>query len=168
MAAAKDIQTVIELGYKNDLPVAATTKIYQGSAVGDNAAGYARALVAGDPFRGFAVKQADNTTGAAGDINVNVYHEGQIQLAVTSLAITDVGKYVYASDDNTFSLTESTGTYIGRVKRYVSSGVGIVEFCVDDGADVIAAQAGGETTIANLQTLCAECNLGKSNLPQVG
>lgn len=117
----------------NDLPVKAATKIYKGAAVGDDS-GYARGLVAGDPFRGFAVEQADNTSGAAAAIYVRVRAYGAAQLAVTSVAITDVGKDVFASADGTFVLTQSTNTRIGFVKRWISSGVAIVEFKAQHGS----------------------------------
>jgi len=117
-----------ELGNFSDLPVIAADIIYDGAAVGDNASGYARPLVAGDSFRGFADGSADNSAGSASDINVHVQTSGRVQLAVTSLAITDVGKPVYASDDNTFTLTATSNSHIGRVVRWVSLGVGIVEF----------------------------------------
>lgn len=125
---AQDVARAYELGDRNHMPVIAADIIYEGAAVGDNASGYARPLVAGDPFRGFAVAKADNSAGAAGAINVELRQRGRAQLVIGSLAITDVGKPVYASDDDTFTLTASTNSYIGRVVRYVSSGVGIVEF----------------------------------------
>jgi hypothetical protein len=37
-----------------------------------------------------------------------------------------------------------------------------IELCVDH---IIAWSNGGETTLANLRTLCSDCNLGKSNEP---
>lgn len=126
LAAAKP--RTYELGDIKDFPMIATDYIYEGAAVGDNGSGYARPLVAGDPFRGFAIDDYDNSAGAAGAVNVRVKHRGQIQLAIASLAITDVGAPVYASDDDTFVLTKSTNSAIGRVVRFVSSGVGIVEF----------------------------------------
>lgn len=129
MALSADTPRTYELGDVNTLPVKASTKIYEGAAVGDDASGYARGLVANDPFRGFAQRQADNSGSAVdGAINVTVKAKGEIVLAVTSLAITDVGKNVYASADDTFVLTAASGTRIGRVKRYTSSGVGVVEF----------------------------------------
>jgi len=109
--------------------VIASDTIYEGSAVGDNGSGYGRPLVSADPFRGFALQKADNSAGAAGALNVKVQTRGQIRLAITSLGITDVGRPVYAADDNTFALT-GLGTYIGRVVRYESTGVGIVAFDV--------------------------------------
>ena len=125
---ATDTPRAYSLAEFEDYPVIASDIIYEGSAVGDNGSGYARPLVAGDPFRGFATQRCDNSTGSAGDLRVRTRTKGRIQLAVGSLAITDVGKDVYASDDNTFTLTQSTNTHIGHVVQYVSSGVGIVEF----------------------------------------
>jgi len=117
----------LELGTINELPVIASDIIYEGAVVGDNGSGYARPLQSGDPFRGFAERKADNSSGSAGDINVRVRTKGLIKLSVGSLAITDVGRPVYATDDDTFVLT-GIGTRIGYVYRYVSSGVGIVAY----------------------------------------
>jgi len=125
---AVDTPRTYELGEQNDIGMIAADIIYEGAAVGDNGSGFARPLVAGDPFLGMAIHKFDNSTGSAGDENVRVKTKGRVELAVTSLAITDVGKDVYASDDNTFVLSQSTNTRIGRVVRFVSSGVGIVEF----------------------------------------
>lgn len=125
---AADKARAFELGDVRAYPVIATDIIYEGAAVGDNGSGYARPLVAGDPFRGFAESKADNSAGSAGAINVRVKERGIVQLSIGSLAITDVGKPVYASDDDTFTLTASTNSAIGRVVAFVSTGVGMVEF----------------------------------------
>jgi hypothetical protein len=116
------------LGDYESYPVIANDIIYEGAAVGDNGSGYARPLVAGDPFLGFAEINVDNTGGSAGDKRVRVKREGALQVAVTSVAITDVGKPVYASDDATFLLTQSTNSLIGVVRGFVSSGIAIVDF----------------------------------------
>jgi hypothetical protein len=125
--AAADTARPYELGDSNDLPMIATDIIYEGSAVGDNASGYARPLVGGDPFRGFALQNCNNT-GAAGDKNVHVRERGKIKLSISGLAITDVGRPVYASDDATFTLEGAGATLIGHVSRWVATGVGIVQF----------------------------------------
>ncbi|HYD29199.1 hypothetical protein [Brevundimonas sp.] len=127
-ALTKDTPRDYETGERNALPIAANTTLYEGAAVGDNGAGYARPLAAGDKFRGFAVVGEDNAAGSAGDARVLVREAGKVQLAIAGLAITDVGKPVYASDDATFTLTQGTNSHIGRVHRFVSSGVGIVAF----------------------------------------
>lgn len=128
MALNADSPRVYELGEINELPVAATTKVYEGSALGDNGSGYVRPLVAGDPFRGFAQRQSDNSTGAAGDKTVRIGTERMVVLNVSGAAITDVGKAVYASDDDTFTYTATGNSYVGRVYRWVSSGVVVVEY----------------------------------------
>jgi len=125
---AADARRNYELGDIEEYGVIASDIIYQGAAVGDNGSGYARPLVAGDPFLGFAEAQVDNASGAAAARNVRVRRNGRVQLSIGSLAITDVGKPVYASDDDTFTLTQSTNTCIGTVVRFISTGVGIVEF----------------------------------------
>lgn len=121
-------------GAFNDFPVIAADIIYQGAAVGDNGSGYARPLQAGDPFRGFADYKADNATGAAGDIAVRTRVRGVVKLSITSLAITDVGKAVFASDDNTFTLTEGSNSHVGRVVKWLETGVGLVEFDASKGS----------------------------------
>jgi hypothetical protein len=119
-----------ELGDIQAYPVIAADIIFEGAAVGENAAGYARPLVAGDPFLGFAESIVDNSAGAAGDKLVRVKRRGQVQLAVagaTAITAND-GPLVYASDDDTFTLTASTNTIVGRVSRWVESGVCVVAF----------------------------------------
>jgi hypothetical protein len=113
----------------SDLPVKDNVVIYRGSAVGLTS-GYARQLTAGDVFGGFAEAKADNTiTGHAdGFINVPVRRFGYVQLSVASVAVTDIGADVYASDGDTFTLTATSNTFIGKVHRYISSGVAIVAF----------------------------------------
>lgn len=121
-----------ELGDQSDYPVIAADIIYEGAAVGENGAGYARPLTAGDLFLGFARGKADNSAGSAGDINVNVWRRGSVQLSVSGAVITDIGQPVFASDDNTFVFTPTANSFIGFVKRWVSSGVVVVDFDVDN------------------------------------
>ena len=125
---AKDTPRDYELGELNEFPVIATDIIYEGAAVGINGSGYARPLVAGDKFLGFCEQNVDNSTGAAGDKRARVRIAGLAKLNVGSVAITDVGKPVFASDDDTFTLTQSTNSYIGRVHRFEATGVCIVAF----------------------------------------
>lgn len=116
-------------GNRNDLPVVASDIIFEGAAVGDNASGYARPLVAADPFYGFAIRKADNAAGAAGDVNVHLHSEGLIQVPVVGVTgVGDVGTSVYASDDDTFTLTSTSNTLIGKVWRHVSGTTCVVSF----------------------------------------
>lgn len=131
---AKDTPRDYELGEMNEFPVIASDIIYEGAAVSLNGSGYARPLTAGDKFLGFAEQNVDNSIGAAGDKRVRVRTHGLVRLSVGSVAITDVSKPVFASDDDTFVLTQSTNTHIGRVHRFESSGVCVVAFDADKGA----------------------------------
>lgn len=118
-------------GIMNDLPVIASDIIYEGAFVGENASGYSRPLVATDPFQGVCVRQADNSDGAAGDINVRVKASGILSnMAVTGATAITANDFppVYASDDGTLTLTASTNTMIGNVLRWISSGICDVSF----------------------------------------
>lgn len=113
------------LGY----PVIAADIIYEGAAVGENASGYARPLAAGDPFLGFATEKVDNSSGAAGALDILVKSKGYVKLPITSIAITANDRpAVYASDDNAFTLTKGSNSLIGYVAQWVSTGYAIVEF----------------------------------------
>jgi hypothetical protein len=113
--------------------VIAADTVYEGAAVGIvDATGYAQPLAATlNRFGGFCVAKAVNETGAAGDVNVDVITRGRVQLTVSGVLITDRGQPVYATDDDTFQMSPVGGIYIGRVHRWVSSGVAIVAFDVD-------------------------------------
>jgi hypothetical protein len=111
----------------HDVPAVAGDIIYGGAAVGDNGAGYGRPLVSGDAFLGFADYRCDNAAGTAGAVTIRTRTQGVIELPLPGLAITDIGRPVYASDDAGFNIT-GIGSYIGRVCGYVSSAVGMVRF----------------------------------------
>ncbi len=124
--SARDFQ----IGEKEEYPVIAADIIYEGAAVGENAAGYSRPLVAGDVFQGFAVSKVDNAAGAAGALNVVVKSRGRVRLAVVGAAAITVNDRpaVYASDDDTFTLTATSNSRIGNVSRWISGTDCIVEF----------------------------------------
>lgn len=126
---AADKPRTYQLGEIEEYPVIAADIIYEGAAVGENGSGYARPLVAADPFLGFNIETADNAAGSAGDIRVKVKTRGRIVLPISGLAITANDRPpVYASDDDTFTLTSSGNTRIGHVSRWVSTGIAVVEF----------------------------------------
>ncbi len=124
-----DEARAFELGDIGELPVVANDIIYEGSAVGDNGSGYARPLVAADPFWGFAESQADNSAGVAGAVNVRLRETGKVKLSVTGVTgVGDADTDVYASDDDTFTLTSTGNTLIGTIVRYISGTEVIVHF----------------------------------------
>ncbi len=132
----EDTPRAYVLGDLNDVPVIAADIIYEGAAVGDNASGYARPLVAGDPFLGFAIDKTDNSAGAAGDKSATVKKRGNVVIAITGVTgVGDLDTTVYASDDATFTLTSTSNTAIGKISRYVSGTTCDVEF------EALAAQS---------------------------
>lgn len=112
------------------LPVIASDIIYEGAAVGLNAAGYARPLVAGDMFCGHAAAKADNSASAvAGAKTVTVYRgKYSAEVTITTVAVTDVGKPVFMSDDAVYTLTRDANSRVGKVTRYVTTNTCMVEF----------------------------------------
>lgn len=153
---AANKQRDFELGELNSFPVIASDIIYEGAAVGIVAAsGHARPLVGGDRFGGFATRKADNSAGAAAAINVEVVECGEIVLSVSGAVITDYAQPVYATDDDTFTFSPVGGTFIGFVKRFVSSGVVVVDFDADCYQDPWARYTVRETVSAD-KTLDAE------------
>lgn len=128
-ALTADTPRVYELGDINEFPIAANTIIYEGAAVGDNGTGYARPLQPDDAFRGFADRHCNNLEGTDGEKNIRVHKKGSILLDIAGATLADVGKPVYALDDNTFTLASGGGaTYVGQVSRLETSGKAVVDF----------------------------------------
>ena len=125
MALSADRQVQIKVIETADMPVLANTVCYAGGFVGDNASGYARALVAADPFWGIAIAQCNNNpTGgaAAGARHVKLATEFEITGVVTGASsVADVDELVYASADDAMTLTSTNNTLIGKVARWVTS-----------------------------------------------
>lgn len=81
--------------------------------------------------------------GTAGDaaLDLRIQQPFRIELAIASIAITDIGKKVYAVDDQTGTLDASTRTYANFVGHVVDmgrgstgaavSGIALVEPCYD-------------------------------------
>ena len=136
-----DIARNFELGTINEIPVIAADILYEGSAIGVVVGtGHARPLTSVDVFVGFVESQCDNLLGAAAAKNVRVRKSGLVQLSVSGAVITDIGQPVYATDDDTFVFLPTGGIFIGFVHRYVSSGIVIVAFDVDNFVDPYAGK----------------------------
>jgi predicted RecA/RadA family phage recombinase len=116
-------------GERRSYPVEESTRIYQGTLVYVNAAGYACDVTATgvNAFVGIAVAEADNTSGADGAIEVEVYAEGDFELTLTGGAQTEVGMPVYG-DDNYACVVAlgATSVRVGTIVRHVSSTKAIV------------------------------------------
>lgn len=131
---ATDTPREFETGHDdfiNEFGVVASDIIYDGAAVGFlNETATVQPLATGstiDKFAGFCVEKADNSAGAASAINAKLKeHHFPILSVVGASAITDQGKDVYATDDNTFTLTIG-GVWIGTIARWISGTKCVVE-----------------------------------------
>lgn len=130
----------------NAIPVAAATKIYQGALVGKTTAGYGRALKAGDIAVGFAKDNTDNTNGIDGEKVCELKTKGKVSLFISGITLGDIGRKVYASDDNTFTLAETGNSAVGKLVRFEKSDYGIVAF------DFLSADEKTTTTPAETPT----------------
>ncbi|MGE3990331.1 hypothetical protein [Pseudorhodoplanes sp.] len=129
---AADAGRSFELGDVQEYPMIGSDIIFADAAVGQVVAtGLARPLVGGDVFLGFAERKVDNAAGAAGDRRVRVRKCGQVELPVAGAVITDpVGTPIYATDDNAFTFSPVGGTFVGKLARFVSSGIVVCAFNV--------------------------------------
>jgi len=101
---------------------AAAVSIFKGALVGLNGSNYARGLVAGDGFVGISYEDCLNSAGSAGDKSVRVYTLGDFEHALAGAALTDIGRPVFASADNTLTFTAAGNSYVGIVQDVPSSG----------------------------------------------
>jgi len=112
------------------LPVGASEHIYKGAFVGTDPAGYLKAFVPGDLFAGIAYEEADNSSGSAGDINGRVFTLGDFELTLTSVAVKDMGKAVYATADNTLALSGHPDAFVGRVVNRTATNTAVIRLKV--------------------------------------
>ncbi len=115
-----------ELGDEGAQPVKAGAAIFVGYAVG-LAAGFARHLVAGDVFAGFALDECAAPV-ADGDARVRTRDAGRVVLPIAGAVAADVGKLVYASGPLAFTFTEGGNSAVGRMVRLDAPGSAVVAF----------------------------------------
>lgn len=126
-ALTSDRNTEYSLGDLLSVPVAASTRIFAGSLVCVNTAGYAvpAADTAGLKFVGVATAQADNRNGSDGDLSVVVRRRGRYKYDYNgALVQAGLGASVYAVDDQTVDAANgvSNDILVGSVARIVDSG----------------------------------------------
>lgn len=106
------------------MPVAASTHIYKGALLKINAAGYIEGCdpESGAVYAGVAYEEKDNSAGANGALDVRVERMNAIYCAGAGFVAADLGKKVYAADDNTVQLADPTnGQIVGTIVEVVSA-----------------------------------------------
>jgi hypothetical protein len=130
-ALTRDRATPYREGIEVEYLVAANTKIYAGSLVCVNAAGYAvpAADTSGYRFAGVALEQVDNSSGSGGGMNVRVRRAGVFEFDAGSITQDMVGAPMYATDDHTFDdVAGSTNSIkVGLLTKFVSATKGWID-----------------------------------------
>ncbi|KUM39010.1 hypothetical protein [Arthrobacter sp. EpRS71] len=103
----------------------AAVKLFKGSNVSFNAAGYAKGSsdTTGEAFAGVSLETVDNSAGAAGDKYVRIWREGVSSMGCVSATQAWVGQDVYAVDDNLVALAATTtnDVKVGKCVGFVSA-----------------------------------------------
>ncbi|MFA5864475.1 MAG: hypothetical protein WC975_07280 [Phycisphaerae bacterium] len=98
------------------LAVKNSTVIYRGGLVGlDRSTGYAQPLSATTQFQGIAYEQCDNSTGQSGDREVILFTQGDFEFSLSGASRVHIGRPVFATDDNTLTLSGGSASYIGQI-----------------------------------------------------
>jgi hypothetical protein len=99
--------------------VAAATRIFLGTLVNKNAAGYAVPATdtAGETSLGVSFEGVDNRLGADGDLLVRCERNRIVVFDIAAVARTDVNRSVYVSDDKTVAFTGNVK--VGTIAKFV-------------------------------------------------
>ena len=104
------------------LPAAASARVYAGALVTADSSGYLQPATdaSGQAFMGVSKKEADNTSGANGDVTCEGYLKGVFQMNASGMTQADLVKEAFVVDDNTIGLgivaqpTNVTGVTVHR------------------------------------------------------
>jgi len=137
MSLSKDTQLTFAAG-ANSIPAGAGVEVFKGSMISVSAdssigVGYGNPLVAGEVFAGHAMEGCDNTDGDAGDLDIQLRCGAPYRLVVDLAASQEsIGVAVYASDDETYTLTAGSNSKVGiliRVRNATQCEVLFQPFC---------------------------------------
>ena len=128
LSANRDVDHYVDQEIRSVL-VKGSVHVYKGAfVVIEESSGYAKPFVAGASagtanfFVGVAYEESDNSGGSDGDISVRVQTLGDFGHPISGGTIADTGKKVYASADDTLSLSAATGNnvFVGRVQDWIT------------------------------------------------
>lgn len=123
MAATENVITQRQEDMRISVPVSGGIRIFGGSLTFIGADGFLTNVeTAGTtPFAGIADNEADNLAGADGDIEIDVVDGIWSHIDGSGFVQSDVGKDLFATDDNTLTMTATANTFVGRVVEFRSS-----------------------------------------------
>ena len=143
-------------GDRGTMPVAASTILYEGAMAFVTPAGYADDDTGsgGNKFAGIVHATVDNSSGSAGDLNVELWRDDDVfELTGSGFSQADVGKKAFATDNFTIATSPgASGLYIGIVEEYVSSTVLRVRIDVDERSGLLFSQVAASTAVTNTVT----------------
>lgn len=115
---ADQLITAREPGGLRQVKVEAGEVLYAGTMCFLDADGYATPTAGGLRFAGIVRKLADNTAGADGAIEAEVYTTGSFVLPFTSVAQADLTPgLAYAVDNYDVNTTATSQSFIGTIER---------------------------------------------------
>lgn len=113
-------------GCLGSLPVAASTRLYEGTLAFIDSNGRAAATTGSgaNDFAGVVKEEVDNSSGAAGAKSVELHQQGVFHLVGSGFTQADVGKDCWATDNYTIVVADTTNAVkIGKVVGYISATV---------------------------------------------
>jgi hypothetical protein len=151
--------------------LSAATRFYSHALIGTDSTGY---LCKGDDtqswlFAGIVRGREGNPllpAGTAGDgtIDLDIERPHSLEVTLTSVAVTDFGKPVYATFDNQVTLDNSATTYanvVGFVAKKVATNIALIELAYDGVAANRRLMAAKTMAATGAQTL-SKYDLGKT------
>src|SRR5262245_37628671 len=115
-----------QAGHRTAVPVAASTRLYEGTLAFITPTGYADddTATGANRFGGIVQADVDNSAGSAGALTAELLKDGVFELVGSGFTQADVQKVCYATDNFTISTTQTAaGVAIGVVDEYVSATV---------------------------------------------
>lgn len=125
LTANANVSTFVDQDIR-EFPVGAAVHIYRDALVGIDPAGHLKAFVPGDRFVGLAYEEIDNSAGAAAALMCRVKVQLDFQYTLTGVALTDVGKAVYATADDAIALTGHPDAFVGRIINRPSANTAVI------------------------------------------
>lgn len=129
-----------EFNEESSATLAAETRFWPNAMIGRTTGGYLAKFDDSQSMIFVGVVRNDQgapllPAGTAGDGTIELPYQQPryLRLAIASVAVTDIGKTVYASDDQTGVLTLGTtyGNVVGVVRRVEGTGIALVELAYD-------------------------------------